>query len=93
MVLYGAGESVTLYTSDDGTGDIGLQLIEDGFLLVEPRRERRLHKLVAEYKNAQVEARKGRVRLLPINLHTIIREHEKERITLTYIIIVGLIYV
>ena len=52
---------MTLYTNEDGTGDVGLNLIEDGFLLVESRRERRLQKLVSEYRKAQNGAKNGRV--------------------------------
>jgi len=39
--------------------DVGKGLITDGILLVEKRRERRLHKLVEEYKEAETSARKN----------------------------------
>ena len=52
---------VSLYTNEDGTGDVALQLLEEGFLLAEHRREKRLQKLISEYKAAQNSAKKNRV--------------------------------
>lgn len=40
--------------------DIGKNLIADGLLLVEKRRERKLQQLVTEYKEAEQQARKSR---------------------------------
>ncbi|CAI5440772.1 unnamed protein product [Caenorhabditis angaria] len=40
--------------------DVARTLIEDGFALAEPRREHRLQSLVADYKKAEQEARRGR---------------------------------
>jgi len=56
-------DTVSLYTNEDGTGDIALQLLEEGFLLAEHRREKRLQKLISEYKSAQNSAKKNRLNL------------------------------
>jgi len=57
-------DAVSLYLNEDGTGDVALALLEKGFLLVESRRERRLQKLMSEYRAAQNSAKKSRVRQL-----------------------------
>lgn len=41
--------------------DVGLSLISDGLVLAELRKEKRLNKLVATYKNAQEKAKSARV--------------------------------
>ena len=41
--------------------DVGLGLISDGLVLAELRKEKRLNKLVATYKNAQEKAKSARV--------------------------------
>jgi len=51
-------DAVSLYLNEDGTGDVALAL------LVESRRERRLQKLMSEYRAAQNSAKKSRVRQL-----------------------------
>jgi len=56
-----AADFVTLYLNEDGTGDVALTLLEEGFLITENRRERRLQKLMAEYTAAQNAAKKNRV--------------------------------
>lgn len=60
------GDLVSLYSNEDGTGDIALQLLEEGFLLAEHRREKRLQKIISEYKAAMNTAKKNRVSLLYI---------------------------
>ncbi|XP_067951454.1 staphylococcal nuclease domain-containing protein 1-like [Watersipora subatra] len=54
---------VSLYFNEDGTGDVALKLIEEGFLLAENRREKRFQKLLSEYKAAQNIAKSNRVNL------------------------------
>lgn len=55
------GDTVSLYFNEDGTGDVALKLLEEGFLLAEQRRERRFQKVISEYKSAQNIAKKNRV--------------------------------
>ncbi|XP_034254497.1 staphylococcal nuclease domain-containing protein 1 [Thrips palmi] len=57
--------SLPLATLEDPTTkvDIGKALIEDGLLLAEKRRERRLTKLLNDYKNAQSEAAKNHLKI------------------------------
>ncbi len=43
--------------------DVSQKLISDGLVLAEMRREKRLQKMVTEYKSAQDTARKNRVSL------------------------------
>ncbi|KAF6035658.1 SND1 [Bugula neritina] len=59
----GVVDAVSLYLNEDGTGDVALALLEKGFLLVESRRERRLQKLMSEYRAAQNSAKKSRLNL------------------------------
>jgi len=51
---------VTL-TDPDTKSDIGKGLVSDGILLVEKRREKRLNKLVEDYKEAEALAKKNHV--------------------------------
>lgn len=54
-------EAVTLLNSETKQ-DIGLNLVRDGFFLIDVKgRERRFHKVVNEYKTAQEYAKKSRV--------------------------------
>ncbi|KAJ1524901.1 hypothetical protein ONE63_009761 [Megalurothrips usitatus] len=57
--------SPALATLEDPTSkvDIGKALIEDGLLLAEKRKERRLAKLISEYKTAQSEAAKNHLKI------------------------------
>lgn len=57
--------ALPLATLEDPTTkvDIGKALIEDGLLLAEKRRERRLNKLLNDYKNAQSEAAKNHLKI------------------------------
>lgn len=51
----------TIYASvacSSTKADIGKSLVSDGYLMVDPRREKRLQKVVAEYRAAQEEAKK-----------------------------------
>lgn len=57
----GPPDYVTLVT--EAKEDIALGLISKGFLLVEPRRERRLAKIVSDYTKAQEKAKSQRVRI------------------------------
>jgi len=45
----------------DSKDDVAQLLLSEGWLLVEPRREKRLAKLVSQYQKAQEKAREGRV--------------------------------
>lgn len=59
-------EYATVHTKD-GSVDIGKTLVEEGVLMVnlkDRRRERRLQKVIAEYRAAQDAAKKNRVRCL-----------------------------
>ncbi|KAK7868266.1 hypothetical protein R5R35_000663 [Gryllus longicercus] len=51
----------TLVDPEKPEDDVARLLIEDGYLLVEPRREKRLQKLVQEYQTAQENAKKNHV--------------------------------
>ncbi|XP_033101620.1 staphylococcal nuclease domain-containing protein 1-like [Anneissia japonica] len=55
-------EYVTLMTPDLRT-DIGKELVSEGLVIVEPRREKRLQKLVEEYIKAQDAAKKSHLNL------------------------------
>ncbi|XP_026273804.1 staphylococcal nuclease domain-containing protein 1 [Frankliniella occidentalis] len=57
--------SIPLATLEDPTSkvDVGKALIEDGLLLAEKRKERRLAKLLTDYKNAQSEAAKNHLKI------------------------------
>ncbi|XP_067676667.1 staphylococcal nuclease domain-containing protein 1-like [Haliotis asinina] len=57
----GPPDYVTLVT--EAKEDIALGLISKGFLLVEPRRERRLAKIVSDYTKAQEKAKSQRLNL------------------------------
>ncbi|XP_076334684.1 staphylococcal nuclease domain-containing protein 1-like isoform X2 [Tachypleus tridentatus] len=61
---YRAGgiEYVTLYTSEDKQ-DILKNLISEGLLMVESRKEKRLQKIITEYKNSEEAARRQRLNL------------------------------
>jgi len=57
----GSVEFVTLFNS--AQEDIGKSLVSNGYVLVERRREKRLHKLVSEYTKAQESAKSSRLNL------------------------------
>ena len=57
-------DCVTLLPEEgEGSGDIGLSLISEGYVLVDFRKEKRLAKLMSDYTKAQDKAKKDRVRL------------------------------
>ena len=58
----GSTSYVTLMYADT-KDDVAAGLIGDGLLLVEPRREKRLRKLVDSYNKAQDKAKANRVRV------------------------------
>lgn len=58
----GGIEYVTLLNADT-KDDIVKGLIAEGYLLVEPRKEKRLQKIVTEYRNAQESAKKKRLNM------------------------------
>ena len=45
----------------DSKDDVAQALIADGLVLAEPRREKRLSKLVSQYQKAEEKAKEGRV--------------------------------
>lgn len=53
---------VTLRADEtDASGDIGLALLEEGYVMVDQRKEKRLAKLMSDYQKAQEKAKKDRV--------------------------------
>lgn len=64
-------EYVTLLRSDN-EDEIGKNMIEEGLVCMEPRREKRLQKLIAQYTKAQEQAKAQRVRCLIVMFFTII---------------------
>ncbi|XP_013789332.1 staphylococcal nuclease domain-containing protein 1-like, partial [Limulus polyphemus] len=58
----GGIEYVTLYTSEEKQ-DILKNLISEGLLMVESRKEKRLQKVITEYKNSEETARRQRLNL------------------------------
>jgi len=54
----GVTDCVTLLTNDTERKDIARELVADGLVCVEPRREKRLQKLVSDYIAAQDAAKK-----------------------------------
>ncbi|KYO42647.1 hypothetical protein Y1Q_0014859 [Alligator mississippiensis] len=53
---------VTLQFSDS-KNDVGLGLVKEGLLMVEPRKEKHFHKVITEYLNAQETAKSARLNL------------------------------
>lgn len=64
----GSLEYVTLCHADS-KDDITKTLIADGLVLAEPRREKRLGKLVSEYQKAEEKAKEGRVCVCYLFVH------------------------
>ena len=56
----GSQDFVSILTPE-ARDDVSQKLISDGLVLAENRREKRLNKMVTEYKQAQESARKNRV--------------------------------
>uniref|UniRef100_A0ACB8FLJ3 Nuclease domain-containing protein n=1 Tax=Sphaerodactylus townsendi TaxID=933632 RepID=A0ACB8FLJ3_9SAUR len=46
----------------DSQGDVGLGLVKEGLVMVEPRKEKQFQKVITEYLNAQEAAKSARVR-------------------------------
>ncbi|CAH1250586.1 staphylococcal nuclease domain-containing protein 1-like [Branchiostoma lanceolatum] len=57
------GADMVILLTSDKTTDIGLGLVKDGLVMVEARREKRLQKLVNDYKKAQDAAKNARLNL------------------------------
>lgn len=64
---------VTLLSSDEKE-DIGKELISKGFVFVEPKRERKFQKIVADYLSAQESAKKNRVISVCMHFVLLIKE-------------------
>ncbi|XP_056338641.1 staphylococcal nuclease domain-containing protein 1 [Oenanthe melanoleuca] len=47
----------------DSKGDVGLGLVKEGLVMVEPRKERQFQKVITEYLNAQEAAKSARLNL------------------------------
>lgn len=47
----------------DSKSDVGLGLVKEGLVMVEPRKERQFQKVVTEYLNAQEAAKSARLNL------------------------------
>lgn len=47
----------------DSKGDVGLGLVKEGLVMVEPRKEKQFQKVVTEYLNAQEAAKSSRLNL------------------------------
>ncbi|KAH0617266.1 hypothetical protein JD844_029160 [Phrynosoma platyrhinos] len=47
----------------DSKGDVGLGLVKEGLVMVEPRKEKQFQKVVTEYLNAQEAAKSARLNL------------------------------
>jgi len=56
-----AGVDCVSLCHTESKDDVAQLLISEGWLLVEPRREKRLAKLVGQYQKAQEKAKEGRV--------------------------------
>ncbi|XP_066490131.1 staphylococcal nuclease domain-containing protein 1 isoform X2 [Tiliqua scincoides] len=47
----------------DSKGDVGLELVKEGLVMVEPRKEKQFQKVITEYLNAQEAAKSSRLNL------------------------------
>jgi len=56
-----AGVDFVTLCHSESKDDVAQLLLSEGWLLVEPRREKRLAKLVGQYQKAQEKAKEGRV--------------------------------
>jgi len=63
-VEYKSGLEYVTLCHVDSKDDVGQALIADGQVLAEPRREKRLAKLVSQYQKAEDKAKEGRVSVL-----------------------------
>ncbi|XP_019633158.1 PREDICTED: staphylococcal nuclease domain-containing protein 1-like [Branchiostoma belcheri] len=57
------GQDMVILLTADKSSDIGLGLVKDGLVMVEARREKRLQKMVNDYKKAQEAAKNARLNL------------------------------